>query len=1050
MEESTLESDILRNFGGINRDNLNELLSNPEDLDNAISIASDSPYIRLGNLANYLKSNSHNFSVLDLNIQCINAKFDEFKSLIDDLACHDFTFSAICLQETWLERNASDFSLFEMENYTSVPLGATCSSHGGLMIYLHNSFQFTLRNFYSPNKRWEGQFIDIFGNGLKKTITLCNIYRPPRDRNDDIQGFIDDLNPIIDTLSRETSDKIILGDFNIDLLNVTTRQKYADYLDLMLNNNLNPKITLPTRLSERRATLIDHIFCSLSHGTTSCLSGIIFTELSDHFPCFTCIDQKIDKQDSPKFIKIVTKDSNSVQKFYDEINNTDLMESLEADLSQDPNINYEKLENILCRAKEKHLPVKTKKFNKYKHKRSPWITQGILRSIKYRDNLYKNLKCTLLDEPDYNTIKQNLKVYNKILKTNISQLKQTYYYSQFHKFKNDIRKTWDTIKFVLNMNRNKTNFPQFFLINNNKINNKYEIATHFNKFFTNIGPQLASKIHTSNLPPFTSYLTDHIEHTFSFEQVHEADITSILIKFKPKSSVGHDELSMKLMKGIIPSLSKPLALIINQSLVTGIFPNKLKLAKVQPLFKKGDTTLLDNYRPISILPSLSKVFEKVVYKQLYDYFVSNHLFYTSQHGFKTLHSTETAALEFIDKIFKFLDSGKLPLSIYLDLSKAFDTLNHDILFHKLNYYGIGGTPLKWFKSYLTNRYQYVMFNEACSSSLSLKTGVPQGSILGPLLFIIYTNDMYRASSKFGSILYADDTTLINPLCTFNTSINSNNTGSTLSENINSELKNVHDWLAVNKLSLNIVKTKYMIFHFPQRKIDLTLDLKIDNIPISKTSEFNFLGLVIHDNLNWRPHMNKIGNKLSKLIGIFKRLHKYLPTNTLLLMYNSLFLPHLNYSILAWGYSCDRIFKLQKSAIRLICHAKYNSHTDPLFKSLNILKVHDLLKLKALKFYFKYTQNQLPLYFNKFYDITPVTHSYHTRHKHLLQYPIPKRNRSANCIRYFIPSLLKNTPPCIKDKLYTHCLSGFSKYAKSQMIRQYSEACIIINCYICSD
>ena len=274
---------------------------------------------------------------------------------------------------------------------------------------------------------------------------------------------------------------------------------------------------------------------------------------------------------------------------------------------------------------------------------------------------------------------------------------------------------------------------------------------------------------------------------FIFEQVNACQITSILKEFKSKTSTGHDDLSMKLLKGIISSISKPLTLIINQSFATGIFPDRLKIAKVLPLFKKGENSLLDNYRPISILPALSKLFEKVVYKQLYAYFVSKKLFYKSQHGFKTLHSTETAALEFVDKILSCLDSGKLPISIYLDLSKAFDTLDHDILFHKLKYYGIRNTSLNWFKSYLDNRRQYVSFDNVCSSYRPLTTGVPQGSILGPLLFIIYTNDIHLASPKFCFILYADDTTLINPICSFNSCITVANSDN-LSTNINNELK----------------------------------------------------------------------------------------------------------------------------------------------------------------------------------------------------------------------------------------------------------------------
>ena len=297
---------------------------------------------------------------------------------------------------------------------------------------------------------------------------------------------------------------------------------------------------------------------------------------------------------------------------------------------------------------------------------------------------------------------------------------------------------------------------------------------------------MAAKIDQRHLPHFSTYLNQQWEGSFSFSNTSPAEVEIIINNFKSKSSTGHDKLSMRLIKNIKSSLAKPLSLIINQSLNTGIFPDKLKKAKVIPIYKKDDEKVLNNYRPISLLPVLSKVFEKVVYCQLYDYFVLHNIFYRSQHGFKKLHSTETAILEFIDRLYKILDSGETPLAIFLYLSKAFDTLDHNILLHKLKYYGISGTPLNWFRSYLTNRSQYVQIDDHSSKPLPITTGVPQGSILGPLLFIIYINDLYLAVPNFESILYADDTTLINSVSTLNFRAQANNNN--FSDTINSELK----------------------------------------------------------------------------------------------------------------------------------------------------------------------------------------------------------------------------------------------------------------------
>ena len=404
-----------------------------------------------------------------------------------------------------------------------------------------------------------------------------------------------------------------------------------------------------------------------------------------------------------------------------------------------------------------------------------------------------------------------------------------------------------------------------------------------------------------------------------------------------KNSSGHDGISACFLKRILETVTLPLTHIINQSLCTGIFPDRLKIAKVVPLFKKGDQHILDNHRPISLLPVVSKVFEKVVFNQLYQYVTDNNIIFTSQYGFRKLHSMELTSLELVDRVFQHLDKGKLPLSIFLDLSKAFDTLDHHILLNKLKFYGLSSTPLKWFESYLHGRKQYVDFYGIHSN-----TGVLQGSILGPLLFMIYMNDIHMARQNFNVILYADDTNLIGPLCSFNSSLRINKESiGYVSDQINTELGNIQEWLNINKLSFNVKKTKFMIFHHYQRNLNnITPRLKIYSETIEKVSEFNFLGLTIDEHLSWKPHVLKISNKIARTLGIVCRLKNFLPTHVLRILYNSLILPHLQYSILAWGFRMGRLDKMQKRAIRIITRSKYNSHTDPLFRKFNLLKAKD--------------------------------------------------------------------------------------------------------------
>lgn len=490
-----------------------------------------------------------------------------------------------------------------------------------------------------------------------------------------------------------------------------------------------------------------------------------------------------------------------------------------------------------------------------------------------------------------------------------------------------------------------------------------------------------------------------------------------------------------------------MTLIINQSLCTGICPNSLKIAKITPIFKKGDPHLTDNYRPISLLPVISKVLEKVVFLQVYDYFINNNLLYDSQYGFRKFHSTEFAALEFTDKIVTNLDQGTLPVAIFLDLSKAFDTIDHSILIHKLQYYGFHGTSLSWFKSYLNNRKQYVQYSDVNSSHSQITTGVPQGSILGPLLFIIYMNDIVEVTKKFHFTIYADDTSLIEPICTFTSDLN-NSIEAT--EAINNELKLITDWLCLNKLSLNAKKTKMMIFHHRQRSIkNLRLDLIINDTRIEQVNEFNFLGILLDECLTWNPHVNKIACKISVINGTLSRLKKFLPHDILKTIYNALVQPHLNYGVLLWGKNSKRIHKLQKWALRAITASKYNAHTDPLFLKLRLLKIQDIYKVGILKFFFKYKNSTLPKYFENIFENVYRTHNYETR---LRDMPVVARYKSVaskNSIRFSLPEEVRLTPAIIIDKLYTHSFNGFSNYLINYFISQYNPFCTIVNCYICN-
>ena len=476
---------------------------------------------------------------------------------------------------------------------------------------------------------------------------------------------------------------------------------------------------------------------------------------------------------------------------------------------------------------------------------------------------------------------------------------------------------------------------------------------------------------------------------------------------------------------------------------TGIFPDELKIAKVIPLFKKDDPTLLKNYRPISLLSTIAKVMEKIIFTQLSSYFNEHKLIFDNQYGFRPKHSTEYAALELVDRIITQMDKKETPINIFLDLSKAFDTIDHTILLAKLRYYGIHDTALLLLKSYLNNRKQYVEFEDTKSEILPITVGVPQGSILGPLLFIIYINDFSQASSVFKFIMYADDTTLFSNLKSFGNNIQ------TREYLINAELSNVREWLDINKLSLNKSKSKYMIFHVPNKDIQY-LTLKIDNVIIEKVDEFSFLGLTMDTNLNWKRHSEKICNKCAKMIGILNRLKYVLPHGIKIMLYNSLILPHINYCIMAWGYKGSRLLKIQKKAARIITLSGYSTHSEPLFKQLNMLKIADQLRLQELKFYFKYIHKNLPAYLLDWEFISNSNiHIHDTRTSSKIHTARSNHEFAKKCLKYNLPHIINDTPEIVVEKIYTHSLRGFTTYAKQFLIQKYTDTCEIPNCYSCN-
>ena len=401
------------------------------------------------------------------------------------------------------------------------------------------------------------------------------------------------------------------------------------------------------------------------------------------------------------------------------------------------------------------------------------------------------------------------------------------------------------------------------------------------------------------------------------------EVSNIISSLKEASS-GYDDVTKNIVKVSYEDYIQPLTHVINLSLVNGIVPQELKIAKVIPLFKNGDAKIVNNYRPVSVLPLFSKILEKIMYKTLLSFINKHKILYDYQFGFRENHGTDLALIIIMDKITQALQNKENVIGVFLDFSKAFDTFNHNILLQKLYKYGVRGSSHQWFASYLCDRKQFVSFNNISSSLKSISCGVPQGSILGPLLFLLYINDINNVSKVLFSILFADDTNVFV-------------SGKNISELVivlNRELSKLVTWLQVNKLSLNVKKTHYMVFSPPKVNQDIS-PVNMNGEKINRVSSTRFLGVVIDDKLRWNEHILFVKQKVSKSLGIICKAKKKISKETLRTLYYSFIYPYLMYGIVVWGSANHNVMqpliKIHKCCIRVITLSSWKAHTAELFR-----------------------------------------------------------------------------------------------------------------------
>ncbi len=905
---------------------------------------------------------ANNFNIFHSNVNGIESKFGALHTLLNSSKA---SMDAIAITESSECEDQSFLSNVSLEGYKLYNTPTT-SPKGGVVLYMNDNFDsFERIDLRIQTSEYQGVWVEI-KNSNSKNIVCCCIYRHPRY---DMTNFLNYMDSCLKILSDENKEIYLCGDFNIDLLKIDSNKTYMSFYNLLNCNGLLPFIIHPTRVVEGQIpSLIDNIFSN--NITNFVVSGNVYFKLSEHFSQFASINRgKID-------LKKITMFGRDYSNFSDDRYRDDV--SIQRWMSNcvDPNILMSDFVWRLDGCTERHAPTKKLSQKDIKLRLKPWITNEIRKLMRIRDRLFARKK----REPANVTVLNAYKRVRNKVKNEILKSKRKYHKSYFEKHNNDMKKTWEGIRKLVNVKKTTDFSISQLNVKGKIIDDPVSIANNFNNFFANVGPDTEKSV--PKVPHITPsfYLKNRVQFDFIIAHISEQDILDIISSL-PIKSTGPASIPIKLLKLVADLIVIPLCHIINLSFSTGVFPDVLKVAKVIVLHKGGSTQDVNNYRPISLLSIFDKIIEKLMHKRLYDFLELHNVLFMNQFGFRQKHSTAHSLIDITEQIKESIDKGKFGCGIFIDLKKAFDTVNHQILLTKLEHYGVRGPLLKWFESYLTDRKQYVFLNGVCSDTLLMTCGVPQGSVLGPLLFLLYINDLPSISDKLKFFLFADDTNIY---------YESDDLKS-LERNVNEELKSLSLWLNLNRLALNVSKTNFVIFRSTKMPINHNVTLILNRKAIGQKDHVKYLGVLIDQHLTWKHQVNNVSKKISRGVGIIAKLRMFVNSDILLNIYYCLVYSHLSYGIEAWGSACstetNKLLVLQKKAVRILTGNQYFQiygepagplpSSEPLFSRLGLLKFVDIFKFSISKFVYSTLCMTNPQVFSNWFTYIHDMHNHAT-------------------------------------------------------------------------
>ena len=757
---------------------------------------------------------------------------------------------------------------------------------------------------------------------------------------------------------------------------------------------LSQLIDEATRITMTTSSLIDHIVTNTPEKISD--SGVIHTGISDHSLVFAI-----------RKISVIRKQENTVEirnmKNFDE-------EKFVAELlkqhweyvyffAEDPNAMWEMWKKLFLEVLDKHAPLQHKKI---RSKKVSWITSDIKKLIFARDKLKRKAILTNLENDwlNYKTTRNKVNI-------ELRNAKKDYYSSKIAGQKFDPKRAWKSINNLLGR-QNKPTVVNELILDQNNFTSPKDIAEGFNDYFSNIGPNLASKIDSSNYN-FETYVKNGKSEFAAFQPVTVSHVCRLLLGLSGNKATGIDKISCKIIKKAAPIISDSLTLIFNQAITLSSFPDEWKMAKVVPLYKNGQRNIPGNYRPISVLPAISKIMERILYDQLYDYLTKFELLSDSQFGFRKFHSTASALLDCTNDWYVNLDRKMFNLVVLIDLKKAFDTVDHQILLRKLELYGIKGQALTLLKSYLTNRKQKCQIKNSFSSERLIKCGVPQGSILGPLFFLLYVNDLPQCLNKTKPCLFADDTNLTA----------SGDSITDVEIAANSDLENLRKWLIANKLSLNVAKTEFMLIGSKQKISNSHPNVVIENKQIKQVYECKTLGVTVDQHLSWKSNIENICKKITAGISAIRRVKPFVDKETLISIYNAIVRPYFDYCCEVWDVfgetQSKRLQKLQNRAARIILNMSNDVNHSIALCELGWEPLKTLRKKAKAKMMYKVLNKMGPKSLTNLFSYKCEKTNYHLRDISTgLCLPKHRSNNMKNSFMYNGAKLWNSIPKEIRE------------------------------------